>query len=173
MDVDKPGFRKPSDHKCILLYPIDDQTQIRTAQYVLKRVRPMPESSLQSFEAAVAWIDPTPLGEIQDVDLLDSEILRLLLDIRETHLPQKVVKLRSTDKLFLTNELKIIDRKRKREYARRGKSDKFKELKNRFDTLYAKVSKYFLKMNVDSLAKVKLGKAHKILKKLGAKPGED
>ena len=133
----------------------------------------MPESSLQSFEAAVAWIDRTPLGEIQDVDLLDSEILRLLLDIRETHLPQKVVKLRSTDKLFLTNELKIIDRKRKREYARRVKSDKFKELKNRFDTLYAKVSKDFLKRNVDSLAKVKPGKAHKILKKLGAKPGED
>ena len=119
VDVDKPGFGKPSDHKCILLYPIDDQTQIRTAQYVLKRVRPMPESGLQSFEAAVARIDPTPLGEIQDVDLLDSEILRLLLDIRETHLPQKVVKLRSTDKLFLTNELKIIDRKQKREYARR------------------------------------------------------
>ena len=55
----------------------------------------MPESGLQSFEAAVAQINPTPLGEIQDVDLLDSEILRLLLDIRETHLPQKVVKLRS------------------------------------------------------------------------------
>ena len=81
--------------------------------------------------------------------------------------------MRSTDKMFLTNELKIIDRKRKREYAKRGKSDKFKELKNRFDTLYAKVSKDFLKRNVDSLAKVKPGKAHKILKKLGAKPGED
>ena len=38
VDVDKPGFGKPSDHKCILLYPIDDQTQIRTVQYVLKRV---------------------------------------------------------------------------------------------------------------------------------------
>ena len=89
----------------------------------------MPESGLQSFKAMVARIDPTPLGEIQDVDLLDSKILRLLLNIRETHLPQKVVKLRSTDKLFLTNELKIIDGKRKREYARRGKSDKFKDLK--------------------------------------------
>ena len=30
-----------------------------------------------------------------------------------------------------------------------------------------------MKRNVDSLAKVKPGKAHKILKKLGAKPGED
>ena len=38
VDVDKPGFGKPSDQKCILLYPIDDQTQIKTAQYVLKRV---------------------------------------------------------------------------------------------------------------------------------------
>ena len=70
----------------------------------------MPESGLQSFEAVVSQIDPTPLGEIQDVDLLESEILRLLLNIRKTHFPQKVVKLRSTDKLFLTSELKNIDR---------------------------------------------------------------
>ena len=63
----------------------------------------MPESGLQSFEAMVARIDPTPLGEIQDVDLLESEILRLFLDIRETHLLQKVVNLRSTDNMFLTN----------------------------------------------------------------------
>ena len=44
--VDKPGFRKPSNHKCILLYPIDDETQIRTVQYVLKRVLPMLKSGL-------------------------------------------------------------------------------------------------------------------------------
>ena len=68
----------------------------------------MPESGLQSFKAAVAQINPTPLGEIQDVDLLDSKILRLLLDIKATHLPQIVVKLRSTDKVFLTNKLNII-----------------------------------------------------------------
>ena len=173
VDVDKPGYGKPSDHKCVLLYPIDNQTEARTAHYVLKRVRPMPESGLQSFEAAVARIDLTPLVEIQDTDLLDSKILKLLLDIRETHLPQKVVKLRSIDKTFITNELKVIDRQRKREYAKRGKSVKFHILKNRFDTLYTKVSKDFLRKNVDSLTKVKPGKAHKILKKLGAKPGED
>ena len=47
------------------------------------------------------------------------------------------------------------------------------KFKSRFDRLYTKVSKDFLKRNVDSLAKVKPGKAHKILKKLGAKQGED
>ena len=123
--------------------------------------------------AAVSGFDFSPLKMIDDTDELDSRIMNLLLETRETHLPEKVITLRPTDKAFITNEMKTIDRMREKEYARRGKSVRFHLLKNKFDTLFAKASKVFLTKNVDMLVMTKPGKAHRVLRKMGARPGED
>ena len=46
------------------------------------------------------------------------------------------MKLSSKDKPFITVELKRIDRRRRREYLKRGKSDKYWNLKKLFDQKY-------------------------------------
>ena len=51
----------------------------------------------------------------------------------DVHFPVKQVKLSTKDKPFMNWELKMLDRKKKREYKRHGKSDKFLDLKSKFD----------------------------------------
>ena len=75
--------------------------------------------------------------------------------------------------LFITPELKVLDKQRKQEYAKHGKTLKFFNLKSKFDRLYKKAAKDFLSKNVDQLRKCKPGRAHRTLHRMGARPGED
>ena len=45
---DKPGF-KPSDHKIVILYPVDNLNEIRKSEYTMKIARPLPESRVASL----------------------------------------------------------------------------------------------------------------------------
>ena len=108
-----------------------------------------------------------------DPDKADTLLLKTITEAMEVNLPLKFVKLRNVDKRFFTAELKQIDRQRKREYSRHGKTEKFFRLKERFCELYTKASKEDLKKNVDELIKSRPGLAHKTLKLMGARPGED
>ena len=58
-------------------------------------------------------------------------------------------------------------------WRRHGKTQKFFLLKKKFRELYSKASKGHLRKNVDKLIKSRPGQAHKTLKKMGARPGED
>ena len=69
--------------------------------------------------------------------------------------------------------MKVLDRLRKREYAKHGKSEKFLYLKDKFDTLYKKTAKDYLSKNVDHLLKSKPDCTHGTLKLLGATPSDD
>ena len=44
---------KPSDHKILLYYPIDNRAQIRKSEYMIKTARPMPRSKILSFKTAM------------------------------------------------------------------------------------------------------------------------
>ena len=50
--------------------------------------------------------------------------------------PEKEMKLGSQDKPFITAELKRISRQKNREYNKRGKTEKYKQLDNLFQTKY-------------------------------------
>ena len=61
--------------------------------------------------------------------------------------PLKEMKLSSKDKPFINAELKRIDRKRNREYVKRGKTDKYKELETLYKTKYKVETEKYLKKN--------------------------
>ena len=86
--------------------------------------------------------------------------------------PEKVMKLSSQDKPFITGELKRIDRLKNREYAKRGKSEKYKELEKKFKSTYRSEAGKYLNKNLDALKSSKPGQAYSILKKMGAQPGD-
>ena len=64
-------------------------------------------------------------------------------------------------KNFFTNELKVLDKQTKREYSKHGKSRKIFILKSKFDLLYFKASKNYLRNNVEMLLNTQPGKASK------------
>ena len=51
----------------------------------------------------------------------------------DEHFPVKSVKFSAKDKKWMTGELKKLDRQRKREWVKNGKSIRYSELKAKFD----------------------------------------
>ena len=68
--------------------------------------------------------------------------------------------------------MKNIDRKRKREYRKHGKSAKYHSLRNLFDTKYKNASTDYLNKMMLDLEDSNPAKANKIPKRLGAQPGD-
>ena len=86
--------------------------------------------------------------------------------------PLKQCKLGPYDKPFITTELKKIARQRSREYQKRGKSQKYIELKNIFEAKYEKEATKYLEKTMKELREAKSGQAFSTLKRLGAPPGD-
>ena len=76
------------------------------------------------------------------------------------------------DKEFITAELKKLDRRKKKEWRKNGKSEKYQRIKSEFDTKYKKAAAGFLKKCVSDMKTEKPGKAATTLKRMGAMPGD-
>ena len=72
----------------------------------------------------------------------------------------------------MTKELKQLDRAKKRIYRKQGKSTKYMELKNKFDSKYKKAATEHLEKNSKMLKNSNPSKAYATLKKMGAQPGD-
>ena len=55
------------------------------------------------------------------------------------------VRLSNQDKQFITSEIKSLDRKKKKEWNKHGKSDKYTQLRGQFDEKYKKAASNYLK----------------------------
>ena len=89
----------------------------------------------------------------------------LLQDKMEEFCPLKELKLRSQDKPFITENLKILKRQKSREYTKKGKTPKYYDLAKKFKLLYASEAKKYLDKNMNALKETKPGKAYHILKR--------
>ena len=69
------------------------------------------------------------------------------------------MKISSHDKSFINAELKKLHRLRSREYNKRGKTKKYKELAKMFNSRYKLEAKNFLDKNVTELKLTNPGKA--------------
>ena len=86
----------------------------------------------ESWESVDQDLSPT-----EQVAIFD----KMCQDKLDFFCPEKEIKLSSQDKPFITAELKMINRKKSREYIKRGKTLKYKELAAKFDALYKDRSK--------------------------------
>ena len=86
--------------------------------------------------------------------------------------PAKTVKLRTEDKPFITKETKVLDRQRRREYNKRGKSVYYTNLNERYVRKLKAATQDYLDKTVRTLMESAPGKAYSILKRLGAQPGD-
>ena len=100
------------------------------------------------------------------------EFEKLLQEKLDLYCPEKTIRLSSQDKPWINAELKRIDRQKSREYIKRGKSIKYKELAQKFESKYKIEAEKYLRKNVDELKESKPGKAYNVLKRMGAQPGD-
>ena len=97
---------------------------------------------------------------------------KLLHENLNRYCPEQEMKISSKDKPFINAELKKIDRRKKREYQKRGKTEKFLNLKKLFDVKYREAAEKYFNKHMDELRVAKPGQAFSVLKRLGAQPGD-
>ena len=169
---DDPSVAKPSDHSVPVCVPHTDRYHPPIRNYKTVRYRPLPESSIRKFGE---WIvnegwegvkkELPPSHQIEVFQNLITEKLNLIC-------PEKSVRISSQDKPWVTAELKSLHRLKSREYVRRGKSEKYKELARKFKDNYKAAAEKYLQRNLDELMHCKPGQAYSVLKRMGARPGD-
>ena len=129
----------------------------------------MPESSIRKFGE---WIVSEGLrGDLtpsQQTKVFEDKIQEML----NKFCPEKTVRISSKDKPWVTGELKAIARLKSREYNKRGKTERYKDLAKQFTDKYNIEADKYLRKNMDELIECKPGQAYSVLKKMGAQPGD-
>ena len=126
------------------------QRNYRTVTY-----RPMPESSVRKFGE---WIvtegwegvieESTPSEQVNVFENIIQEKLNYFC-------PEKTVRITSQDKLWISGELKRIHRLKGREYNRRGKTQKYKELAKQFKVKHKIEAEKYLRKGLQNWSKTR------------------
>ena len=172
VEPDHPSRGKKSDHSVPIIYPLDIHSIKENNNYTKRTTRPLPDSGIRKFGETIVcegWDEVRPEETSSQQDEALQAVLGRMLD---TCLPTKTVRLRNTDKPFMTNDLKKIDRKRRREYIKHGKSPKYLNLTSIYQKKFSTASQNFLNRNVRALLETEPGKAYSVLRRLGARPGD-
>ena len=167
-----PCDNPASDHSVPVCYPHTDHTKPPLRRYRTVLSRPLPHSGVQQFGT---WITKEPFSFSEDdisPDKQAQDMQELLMSKLDEFCPVKTVRLGPQDKPFINPELKALHRRRQREWLKNGNSDKYKKFFSEFEAKYCKAAKKYMRSKVDNLKESKPGQAYKILKDMGAQPGD-
>ena len=172
INPDNPLKHKPSDHAVPICNSRIDRYRPPIRYYRLINYRPLPQSSINKFGEWITsetWECLNKATNPTDMVTLFDNLLSKKLD---EFCRVKTKRIGSQDEPFITSELKLLHRRKNREYCKRGKSAKYFDLKKEFDDLYKREASNYLGKTVTELRNTNLGKMHAILKRLGARPGD-
>ena len=169
---DNPSTGQPSDHSVPVCTPHTDRYTRPVRNYRIIKYRPLPESSVKKFGewmVSESWNSVRQQNSPTEKALVFEQLLNANLN---KYCPQQEMKISSKDKPFINAELKKINRRKKREYQKRGKTTKYFELKKQFDVKFREAAEKYLNKYMDELREAKPGQAFGVLKRLGAQPGD-
>ena len=169
---DKPGHGAPSDHSGVLVTPLASQTQRHCRTKVTKVIRPLPESLFHIFDEKLAAIDFSELL-VMEIDQMIEKFQNTVNGIVCAIFPEITIIISSEDKPWYNEELRILKRQRMREYERHGKSDKYLQIRLKYDEkLKTEMLKYLEKIVIE-VSEGRRGSCYPALKKLGLQPGHE
>ena len=129
-DADQSG--KSSDHLIVLMRPLTNLNEKSETKYKTIRFRPFPDSGTRKFGQ---WLQPQSWQEVylESCPTKKAAIFEnaLMTKIEELF-PVKSLRLDKNDKPWVDAKLLQIDRKRKREYTKNKKSQKWESLNKLF-----------------------------------------
>jgi hypothetical protein len=173
IDVDNPAKGGvPSDHSGVVVVTRTDTDRPPIKHKICRTIRPITSSSIDNIGQVYVkedWqfldpsLSPTSLTEL--FEYYTGEILN-------TFCPSKVCFSRPNESPWVTENMKILKRRFHREYERKGKTQKYFDLKHSYDAKLSKEKqKYNLKIQDDVITGNR-SSSYAALRKLGARPGE-
>ena len=170
--ADNPQTGCPSDHLVPLAVPVKSDNEIIGREYKTKQYRPLPESRIIEFGKWITHEDWESLNSCASTTEQVGCLQNLLEEKIEQIFPTKTVRFSPSDKPWITNELKKLARKRKKEYRKWGKSDKYLRLQSDFDLKFERAMSDYMAKNITDIKSSNPSKAYTMLKRLGARPGD-
>ena len=151
LDPDPLSNGSPSDHLMPLMKPIStlNNRPARTKRKVI--IRPLPESGLAEFRT---WISKHSWENVYNAVTAHSkaEIFQTeLLETLNKCLPEKMMTFSSDDQPWMTPELKNLDRKRKRQFQKHRKSERWHFLNSKFEEKCNLVKSNYYKNMIEDL----------------------
>ena len=132
INPDDPSSGKPSDHSVPVCIPHTDRYSRPERSYRIQRYRPLPDSGVAKFGEWIMHEDWASISKHLSPTEQVHQFEQLTLKKLNQCCPEKEIKISSQDKVWITSELKKIHRLKSREYIKRGKSDKYKNLCKQF-----------------------------------------
>ena len=172
---DDPTAGVPSDHHVPVCVPHTDRYSRPTRQYRLITHRPLPDTAINKFGrwiTAETWEKVS--SRIKEITTTQhsQDLQKLLMCKLDEFCPTETFKISTQDKPWINAELKKLKRQRMREWQRNGKTEKYEKLAKEFDQKFKSNAKKFLRKKIDDLKETQPGKVFKVLKSMGAQPGE-
>ena len=170
---DVPGHGVPSDHDQAVAVPLAGAGEGAVSRaYSVKSSRPLPDSKIREFGQ---WITAENWSALRG-ELSSSEQATIFQAVSEHQLneyfPIKQCRVSNTDKPWISKEIKQIDRWKKEEYRKNGKSIKYLNMLKSYNQKFKSAAQQHLRRNVTDLMEAAPGKAWATLKRMGAQPGE-
>ena len=125
LEVDKDQIGADSDRNIIMLNSCSINSKI---SYPKKSVvtRPLPEAGIVKFGKFLSEHSWDEVIEEQNIDKKVENFHRTLRQKLDEIFPEKTVKISTLDKKWMTPELKSLNRKAKREFYLKRKSERWK-----------------------------------------------
>ena len=130
-DADKNG--KPSDHLVVLMRPLSSSLEVQPRKYRTVKFRPLPQSGIDKMKKWIQYHDWDDFYKCKGANEKAEILQKVLRDKFEAFFPEKSFKVCGEDKPWITKEVKKLDRSRKREFSRHGKTKKWEKLNEKFE----------------------------------------
>ena len=164
-DEDKQG--KPSDHLVVLMYPIESQFGCPTRKSRLVTCRPLPQSGIDKMGSWIVRQSWQELYQCKDVNSKAELLQNLMKQKLDEFLPTKVMKLTDDDKPWVTQQVKDLDRKSKREFYKHNKSEKWIQLRQQFEDKCQKAKQDYYRNTVEDLKQSNPNQWYSKIKRMG------
>ena len=172
VNVDNPlSGAVPSDHNGVVVSPLVTNEPVKRIHFS-KTIRPIPQSALDEMGKIITHEN----WQFMDSSLHPTQLTSLYedytSDLVDKFCPEKVITCNTTDKPFITLEMKKLKRRIMREYEKKGKTDRYLALKQKLhEKMIREAQKYKSKI-VEQVMSGSRKSAYAALRKLGSRPGE-
>ena len=168
IDVDHEGVGVPSDHWGVEMRP---RTNLTTTRAKPKKetfiVQPLPDSLITQFGLKLLEAEWNFLQDGMSSSKLVEEFESAAMKMVDQNFPKKVVSVRQGELPYFTEELKILRRKRNRIYQKYGRSQKYLEAQQVFETrLKSEAIKYKQRI-INEVNNGRRGSGYSAIRKLG------
>ena len=163
-DPDKNG--KKSDHKIVLVKPINVISNKSARQVKQIRVRPFPQSGIAKMREWFINQSWEKVYEAESAHDKAAEFQKELLKVLGNIFPEKIRKVSSDDQPWMTHKLKLLDRKRKRIYHRERRSENWKKMNKLFKQEIKSAKSQFYQKTVADLKRKNPGQWYSSLKRI-------